>query len=304
MATVADTTADYTRLRDDVGVVPLHRDVVRVAGPDAATFLQGQLSQDVVAVPMGGSADSFVLSPQGKVDAFVRVIRAAEDEFVVDVDAGYGDALVARLTRFKLRTKADVDPLDWSVLAVRGPRSADVRDAVTVGDETMVADVTWPGLSGFDLVGPAVAPPAGVVECGPEAYEALRIEAGLPVMGAELTESTIPAEAGVVDRAVSFTKGCFTGQELVARIDSRGGNVPRRLCGVLVDGDDIPPVGAAVDVGGAAAGALTSVAFSPGFARPVALAYIRRAVTTRAEAVIPWAGGSATATVVELPMTP
>ncbi len=99
----------------------------------------------------------------------------------------------------------------------------------------MVAD--WPGLPGGDLVGESPEAPAGVAMCGMDAYEAVRIEAGIPVMGRELDERTIPAEAGVVDMSVSFTKGCYTGQELVARIDSRGGNVPRRLRGlVLADG--------------------------------------------------------------------
>ena len=77
---------------------------------------------------------------------------------------------------------------------------------------------------------------AAVVRCGPEAWEAARIEAGMPVNGRELAEGTIAAEVGLVERTVSFTKGCFTGQELVARLDARGSKVARRLCGVVFDG--------------------------------------------------------------------
>src|SRR5919109_2413667 len=104
----ADLDADYEALRHGAGAVWLPRDILRVAGPDALSFLQGQLSQDVVAVEIGASAWSFLLQPQGKVDALVRLTRTADDEVVVDVDGGHGDAVVARLNRFKLRVKADI----------------------------------------------------------------------------------------------------------------------------------------------------------------------------------------------------
>jgi len=124
----------------------------------------------------------------------------------------------------------------------------------------------------------------------------------VPAMGAELDERTIPAEAGVVERSVSFTKGCYTGQELVARIDSRGGNVPRRLRGVVVATNVIPPPGAAVAVDGNDVGALTSVGESLRRRAPVALAYVRRAVEPPADAVVRWDGGSAPGRVEALPL--
>src|SRR5438309_9279067 len=95
------------------------RDVLRVSGPDAESFLQGQLSQDVAAIGIGDAAWALLLQPQGKVDAFVRVTRMAGDEFVLDTDAGWGDPVTKRLERFKLRTKAEIDALDWKCLAVR-----------------------------------------------------------------------------------------------------------------------------------------------------------------------------------------
>ena len=85
--------------------VRVARDVVRVSGPDAVTYLQGQLSQDVVALQVGACAWTFVLQPQGKVDAWFRITRLADDSFLCDVDAGFGEALVTRLNRFKLRVK-------------------------------------------------------------------------------------------------------------------------------------------------------------------------------------------------------
>jgi len=290
--------ADYLALRHDVGAVWLPRDFVRVAGPDALKFLQGQLSQDV-ALATGGSAWALLLQPQGKMVALVRATRTGEDEFVLDTDGGWAGAVFERLNRFKLRVKADVEPLAWRCLALRGPRASAVAAAATGG---LPAPADWPGLPGVDVLGPSPEPPPGVRVCSAEAYQAVRVEAGVPEMGAELDERTIPAEAGVVERSVSFTKGCFTGQELVARIDSRGGNVPRRLRGVVVGGGVVPPTGASVSVDGKVVGELTSVASPPGGREPVALAYIRRAVEPPAEAILAWDGGEAPARIEALPL--
>src|SRR5690606_38689204 len=106
----ADTVVD---LQTTLGAHVVARDVVRVAGPEAIGYLQGQLSQDVQGLAVGAGARSFVLQPTGKVDAWVRVNRTDEDEVILAVDGGHGEALVARLRRFLLRTKAEVTPLAW-----------------------------------------------------------------------------------------------------------------------------------------------------------------------------------------------
>ena len=286
---------EYQAFRKSAGAVELPRDFVRAAGPDVTSFLQGQLSQNVAGLGAGDSTWALLLQPQGKVTAFLRVLRVGEEEFVLETDAGFGPAVIERLNRFKLRVKCDLEPLAWRCLAVRGPSAHElVADGV-------VAD--WPGLPGRDLVGESPQAPAGVTMCGMDAYEAVRIEVGIPVMGSELDEGTIPAEAGVVDMSVSFTKGCYTGQELVARIDSRGGNVPRRLRGLVLEAGPAP-VGATVEVDGKDVGRLTSVAFSPGLDATVALAYVRRAVEPPAEVIVAWEGGSSPARVEALPLVP
>ena len=292
-----DVTADYLALRREVGAVWLPRDFLRVQGPDTFSWLQGQLSQDVAGLAVGDAADSFLLQPQGKVDALVRVTRADEEEAVIDVEGGFGEAVMARLLRFKLRVEADLEPLEWRCLALRGPKVHELEPVTG-----LVVGANWPGLPGVDVIGVDPGVPDGVRLCGPEAWQAVRIEAGIPVMGAELDERTIPAEAGIVERTVSFTKGCFTGQELVARIDSRGGNVPRHLRGVVVAANVLPPVGAALVVGDKEVGALTSVGESLERRAPVALAYVRRDVVPPAEAEVRWAGGSAPARVESLPL--
>ena len=273
-----ELAAGYAALTDGAGWVELGRDVVRVSGPDAVSYLQGQMSQDIDGLAVGASAWSLVLQPQGKIDAWVRVTRVATDEALLDIDGGFGEALLARLQRFKLRTKADLEPLAWRCIAVRGAGA----DAVTADGAggALVVPFEWANWRGVDLLGEDPQPPAGTVAADPAAYEVRRIEAGLPLMGAELTERTIPAEAGVVEASVSFTKGCYTGQELVARIDSRGSNVPRRLRGLVMDG--AAPVGTPVEASGRGVGTLTSAARHPD-GHGVALAYISRDVEPPAD---------------------
>jgi len=257
----------------------LERDVIRISGPDAISFLHGQLSQDVAGLTVGASAFTFLLEPQGKVSAWGRITRVADDAIVFDVDGGFGDVAIARLTRFKLRTKADIERLEWSVVAVRGDIDFDPSGAA------VVAPFHWPGFEGVDLMGPAVEMPSGVSVGDATDYERRRIEAGVPAMGHELDVNTIPAEAGatIIDTSVSFTKGCYTGQELVARVDSRGNNTPRRLHLVRVD-DGVPESGSELLVDDKSVGRLTSVA--PSGSGAVALAYVQRAVVPPVAAVV------------------
>ncbi len=290
-----------------VVVAEVGRDVVQVSGTDAATYLQGQLSQDIAALAIGESAFSLLLAPQGKVEAYLRVTRTTEDSFLLDVDAGWAEAVVARLDRFKLRVQCTIEVLnDWLALAVRTADPDERREAVHAwarghGLWPVVAEL--PDGGGLDVLGPrealrsAMADGADdsglgptVIRLDPSDYEAMRIEGGVPRMGTELTTSTIPAEAGIVDRSASFTKGCYTGQELVARLDARGNKVPRLLRLAIIEADaphgSLPDVGSAILVDDHEVGRLTSVAWSSGRGAGVALAYVRREVEVPAEATV------------------
>jgi folate-binding protein YgfZ len=290
----APLSAQYAALRTTAGVHLARRDVVAVEGPDATSY-QGQCSQEVAGLAIGDSAEALLLSPQGKVEVYVRITRRGDDAFVIDTDAGYGPAVIARLERFRLRTKVTMAPLDWVCVNVRGP---DAREAV-VGQPTLEVAMAWPGLSGVDLLGPAPAPgprlwvAAAAIDCGEEAWEAARIEAGVPVNGREVVEGTIAAEVGLVERTVSFTKGCFTGQELVARLDARGSKVARSLRAVTMAAGpegDAPPVGADVLTadGSHPVGHLSSVAWSPGRGSVVALATLHRRVSPPEPVLVRW----------------
>ena len=232
------------------------RDVVSIAGPDAGSFLQGQVSQDLDSIPAGGAAWALVLQPQGKVDSFVRITASEEGTFVLDLDRGFGPALVERLERFKLRVKATI---------------------VDLGSRTATVDPDAGEDAGLAVIGPVDAASAGEADPGWEAvWNATRVRLGIPALGYELTADTIPEEAGVVGVAVSFTKGCYTGQELVARIDSRGRNVPRRLRRIRAAGQLQP--GEELVIDGAVVGTVTSAAGAD------ALAYVGRAIAPPAQA--------------------
>jgi folate-binding protein YgfZ len=295
--------AETAALRKGAGAFRSPRDVLAVRGPDAEEYLQGQLSQDVKGLAVGATADSLLLEPDGKLSALLRVTRTDGQGFVLDLDAGYGDAVVARLRRFLLRAKVELELLDWRCLSLRGAGvNEQAGGLLTVLAErgVLALPFEWNGWRGVDLLGPSdvvLGPdgldlPAGIVACGADAVEACRIVSGVPAMGAELTAKTIPHEAGVVARTVNFTKGCYTGQELVARIDSRGGNVPRRLVGIVApagppERDALSPgmtlhAGAAPEGDGPAedkvVGTLTSAAWSIELGAWAGLAYLHRNV--------------------------
>ena len=275
-------------LSTTVGACPTDRGVLAVTGPDAEDFLQGQLSQDVAGLAEGQSAWSLILQPQGRIDAFVRVTRQGADRFILDTD-GPLEQVIIRLQRFMLRTDVALEPLDWQCIAVRGPGAA---EAAVAGE--IVGPVPT---GGVDVIGPAPQVSADVPSVDPETLEAHRIRAGFPRMGVDIDDRTIPAEAEVVPFTVSFTKGCFTGQELVARMDSRGSTAPRYLRFLTLQGRANLGSGDQItNADGADVGAVTSAAWDAAADSTVALGYIKRAVEMPAEVNV--AGGRARASAV------
>ncbi len=231
------------------------RDVVWTTGPDAAKFLQGQVSQDVAGMAVGESRLTLLLQPTGKVESWGRITRAEEERFGFDVEEGFGAATLARLNRFRIRVKAELT----------------LEEGVeTEGSETAPGD--------------------------DDELELARIRAGLPRLGAELDDTTIPAEAGqwIIDSSVDFTKGCYVGQELVARVDSRGSNTPRRLRHVDAPAGVELEAGAELTIDGAVVGTITSAVGNE------ALGYLKRTVDAPTEVQVATASGPVTASVREL----
>lgn len=284
-------SAEIAHLASDSVVAAITElDVVDVSGRDAASYLHGQLSQDVESLAVGETRWTLLLQPQGKVDAWMRIHRLGPEQFLLLVDGGYGSAVEARLQRFKLRVEAEIKTSTRPVLALRGPATGPVVDSLELKSPMISISADWGG-PGVDLI-PAsgseveIQPPTGVLSVAPDELEMIRISRGQPAMGAELDESTIPAAAGVVDVSVDFSKGCYVGQELVARIDSRGNNTPTRLVrlDIAAPAGDVQP-GAELSSGGGSVGTVTSVAPAPGADdRSIGLGYIKRGTEIPGEA--------------------
>lgn len=216
--------------------VPLQRDVITAIGADARTYLHSQLSQDIASMRIGETRQSLLLQPTGKLDGIIRVTCVEGETFVLDVDANCGDAVLARLNRFKIRVKVELTLGRESWVAVRNAQSP-IPGSLPAWrcDGTAV-----------DLRGESVD--AGILQGSLDDFEEARIIAAWPTMNIDVTESSIPAETGITDVAVSFTKGCYPGQELVERMDSRGSIAPRQLRYVVVKDGTV--VGQEVDFDG------------------------------------------------------
>jgi len=264
------------------------RGFVTVTGPDTFSFLQALVSADLDPLADGNAVHSLLLAPQGKLDVDFRLLRVSAEAAWLDCAPGLAPQLAASLTRFRIRVKAEIVDRtgDLGMLSWIG----DADDQLTCGDGVHRIDTAW----GHDLLGPLDALPGVTPLVDPVAYEAWRIEQAIPVQPADVDETTIPQEAFLEQDAVSFTKGCFIGQELVCRIDSRG-HVNRFLRRVADIEGDWPPVGAEIVVDGKVVGALTSVA--PAELPTGALGYVRREIEPPSAIELRWAGGSARAVI-------
>jgi tRNA-modifying protein YgfZ len=279
-------TDDLAALRaGDAWVDRSDRGFVVVRGPDTFSFLQALVSADLDGLVDGDAVHSLLLSPQGKLDVDFRLVRVGDDAWL-DCDPGLGSQLAASLNRFKIRVDAEIVDRtgEFGMLTHVGEPGGAAPEAP---DDVRVMRTRW----GHDLIGPRDRLPGHDV-VDPVAFDAWRIEQGIPVQPVDVDETTIPQEAFLEVDAVSFTKGCFLGQELVCRIDTRG-HVNRFLRRFTEIEGDWPVPGAEVVSGGKVVGALTSVATDA--LRTGALGYVRREVEPPAVVELRWDGGTARA---------
>ena len=226
------------------------RDYVRVSGPDAEAFLQRMLSNDVATAP----CRALLLTPKSRVIAPVVILRRAGDDFLLLTEPGLGDAVSSTLVRARFAAKVEIEPEEHSSVVVFGEQEGIPNPEFgEASSELLDADVE-PTLSAEEL-------------------EQLRIEAGMPAWGKEIDDTILPAEAGLDETHISFTKGCYPGQEPIARLRNRG-KVNRRLRVLQVErarpGDEIR-------AGGKVVGRVTSAA------EGLALGYVRVEVPGDAE---------------------
>jgi folate-binding protein YgfZ len=217
-------------MADQSGVwVSVSREVVTVAGADARSYLHGQVSQDIQSLQVGDSRWTLVLAPNGRVDVLARVLCTAADRFELDTEVGYGDVLATRLNRFRIRVKAEIEQSTVDLFAPLddiGEPSQQKSD----GSAHQYRVGWW----GRGLWADALPPKASLGTA--DDYERARVAAGWPAMGSEIVPGErIPAEIAVGSVTVDFKKGCYPGQELVERMDSRGSEAPRQLRLVAVE---------------------------------------------------------------------
>jgi folate-binding protein YgfZ len=198
-----------------VAAVP--RTKISVVGDDSTTFLQGQLSQDLDQLDVGGATWSYLLTPQGKTIALLRVWREDKNGYSLLVETTVAELVAERLETFLFRAEASISTENIELWCCRGAKG-------------LGYDSGWPGLIGTD----SLAKPDDLPIGNFEQLETVRIGSGVPSNEKELNVERIPQELSFVDDAISFTKGCYVGQELVARIHSRG-RVTRRMCGLVFE---------------------------------------------------------------------
>jgi aminomethyltransferase len=301
----SDAVAEHKAVREASGLFDFSfRGKFAMKGRDHAKFLHRIVSNDIKRLVPGQGTYATLLNPQGHILADMR-LYCAEGRFFVDTDADLRDKALVGLRRYVISDQVEFEPLDLYALAFQGPRSRPLLEKTLhinlpamqefdhfasnyAGFPVHVVCATSTGEEGYEVWADAKgllaiwgaacgqAPTYGMLPCGTQALETLRIEAGIPRYGQELGEDTIPNEAGLWN-ALSFNKGCYVGQEIVERARSRG-HVNWKLMGLVVDSESPPAAGEKLAQEGREIGEVTSSCVSPTLGKTIAMAYLRREV--------------------------
>jgi folate-binding protein YgfZ len=316
MAVMVELDGQYRQLREECGLLDRsERGKLLVSGAEAADYLQGQLTNDIEAIGPGEGAYAALLDRKGHMQGDMRVLRPGEGpDLLLDTEPEALEAVRRHLAMYKIGREVDVVDVtaERALLSLIGPRAVEIAGSAAL-PENLCEEVTIAGTqvlavgtaSGIDLIFETEARDrvadallaAGAAEVSPEAVEILRIEAGRPRFGAEMGTETMPAEAGIVDQAVSFTKGCYIGQETVARLHYKG-KPNRHLRGLKLSGTAQP--GEPVRLGDRELGSLGGAGVSPAFGS-IGLAILRREAEPGATVTVGEDG--VTAEVVALPFS-
>ncbi|HEX6688195.1 MAG TPA: glycine cleavage T C-terminal barrel domain-containing protein [Solirubrobacterales bacterium] len=311
--TEVELDAEYRQLREECGLLDRsERGKLIVSGGEAAEYLQGQLTNDVEALSPGEGQYAALLDRKGHMQADMRVLRTSPEEIWIDTEPQALESVRRHLEMYKIGREVKIADLtaERSILSLIGPRSVEIAGTAAlpeyVGEATSFAGVACLAVGtaeGIDLIAKSsdtaslrdALTATGAVEVGPAAAEVIRIEAGRPRFGAEMSTETMPAEAGIVEHAVSFTKGCYIGQEPVARLHYKG-RPNRHLRGLELSALAAP--GTSLRLGEKEVGKIGSSHVSPARG-PIALAIVRREAEPGAELAVGEDG--VTARVVDLP---
>jgi folate-binding protein YgfZ len=312
-ATAVELDAQYRQLREECGLLDRSsRGKLLLTGSEAAEYLQGQLTNDIEALEPGEGCYAALLDRKGHMQADMRVLRPSAEEIWIDTEAATLSTARRHLEMYKVGREVEVEDVteQRALLSLIGPRSAELSGAPPLpayACEQLAVDgvdclAVGAGL-GIDLFAAsedggrlrAALAASGAVEVSADAVEILRIEAGTPRFGAEMDAASMPAEAGIVEIAVNFEKGCYIGQETVARLHYRG-KPNRHLRGLRLSAPVSP--GSALVLGEKEVGRVGGSCVSP-IHGPIALAILRREAEPDAELAVGEDG--VTARVVDLP---
>jgi folate-binding protein YgfZ len=259
------------------------RGVLAVTGVDRLSWLQGLLTNDVMAVPIGGVCDAAYLTPQGRMITDMRVFNL-QDRVLLDVPASLAETLQQRLDGLLFSEDAQIAnrSAELLIVDVHGPHAPNLVDGLGM---TRDDAFDLPGYTAFVTSAEIEMFVQNLTARGAEAtnletLDIVRIEAGRPVFLVDMDEHTIPLEAGLEQRAISFTKGCYVGQEVIVRVTHRGGGrVAKKLVGLRLSKGQLPAGGEVLSSGGKDVGRLTSSAWSPAVESGIALGYVHRDFT-------------------------
>jgi folate-binding protein YgfZ len=304
-----DPLAEHGALRQSAGLLDLSfRGRLCVLGTDRQRFLNGQVTNNVKDLKTGQGCYAALVTAKGRMQSDLN-IYCLENEILLDIEPGLSATVQTRLEKFIIAEDAqvaDVGP-HYGLLSVQGPKAAALIEQLSLGlaipeqlmaltsahhpalGEIYLTNRPRIGSAGFDLFVPAgslralagalsaAALTLGARWCGWNALETARIEAGIPRFGADMDETNLPPEAGLDNCAISYSKGCYIGQEVIARIRTYG-QVAKSLRGLRVAGDasQLPRRGDKLFQGGKEAGYVTSAVASPILKANIALAYVRR----------------------------
>src|SRR5919106_2068794 len=294
IAATVDLDGQYRALRESAGVLDRsERGKLRASGSEAADYLQAQLTNDLDALSPGQGCYAALLDRKGHMRADLRVLRVGDEELWLDTEEIATGALMRHLETYKIGRDVEIGDVtaELALLSVIGPAAAELTGAGPLAPEHAHRDLDLGGMgcravatdAGIDLIVPGRDANAlltflletDAVEVTESAAEILRVESGRPRFGAEMTEATIPAEAGIDERAVSFTKGCYIGQETVARLHHRG-KPNRHLRGLRLE--QPASAGEEIRLGERQLGSIGTACVSPARG-PIALAIVRREAT-------------------------
>jgi len=313
--TDVELDGQYRALREEAGFLRRQRAGLLVTGPDAAEYLQGQLTNDTEALEPEAGCYAALLDRKGHLDSDMRVLRLEDGDLWLDLERDPASAVLKHLRTYSVGREVEVHDVSdrWAIVSVIGPRSGEVTGFDGLGPEHAQRFRQWDGIDvlgvatdvGIDLIvkaGDAGAiesalASAGAAEVTEQAAEIVRVESGRPRFGLDMSSEHMPAEAGIVERAVDFEKGCYIGQEPVARLHYRG-KPNRRLRGLRLSAPASP--GDTLRLDEKEVGTIGTACISPAHG-PIALAIVRREPAEGERLEI--GDGVASAEVVELPFS-